>query len=81
MSDQRKQAFIALYSELKDNKSLFKEMEKVWVKGRRVWWSSIFYLLLRALKVREAIELFQLRQRSSLEAISMIVLIAWLRIA
>lgn len=31
-SDQHRQAFIALQSELKDNNSLFKEVEKVLVK-------------------------------------------------
>lgn len=62
-SYQRRQAFIALQTEVKDEDPIFKDVERLLVKDGAVRWNSTFSILLRAPKLREAIGLFQLRHK------------------
>lgn len=62
-SDQHRQLFISLQTELKDKDLIFKDVERLLMKDRGIRWNSTFSMLLGALKLREAIKLFQLQQR------------------
>lgn len=62
-SNQRRQVFTSLQAETQDDEPLFLEVEMLLVKDGRTKWNSTYAMLLRAFKLRRAIELYQLRHK------------------